>query len=97
MPNLTLETALAEYPDECLTVLDTGIIIPDLKNSAEAINLYNRLHSAALRWLAGKRSFFKRLPGRRNVTWQWPPDPLRWLLEEVRAQLKLETPKCEKK
>lgn len=82
---LTLETALEHFPEECEAIAEDDMINFWLCHSLSIG--WCMLVAAALRWLAGKEvSEAIWLDGLED----WPDDPLRFFLEEVRAQRKKE-------
>lgn len=100
---LTLEGALAEFPEECKAALSSvghwkvggwwyhgcrDAIADHLKPRRDTVT---DVAWAAMRWLEGKYiSAYSQYRALRDERACWPTDPLRWLLEEVREQLKRE-------
>ncbi len=109
-PTLTLETALAVFPEECKAILfldsdfekdENGNPFARDEEGSLIFATEQSLVYRALQWLAGKEVLLPLLSelkrdidlSRRSlveVSATWPDDPLRWFLEEVRAQLKQE-------
>lgn len=97
--SLTVEEALAEFPEECCVLLRYDPFIDKAMEGCtrgfDAIDKTRRawyfLVGTALRWLEGKdRRHGKYYSDGDALLVFFPRDWLRWLLEEVRAQLKRE-------
>ena len=94
-PILTLEAAIVEFPNECELLLSK-----EISESVQHVDFriwYEteaKLCWAAVRWLAGRKTRQDALRVNNacgcRYWYEWPKDPLRFFLEAVREQARID-------